>query len=139
MNKRIRTSVACFHDDKVLLVEMTDPNSKKIYLFPPGGKIEKDETLIEAAKRETMEETGYDVEIKEKTLHTIRYDFKWAGKIRDCTTHFYEAKLLSEIQRPFHLEEDQTGVIWLPIKDIKKTFSYHDEIREAMLHLAKHA
>lgn len=138
MHKRIRTSVACFHQNKVLLVEMTDPQSGKVYFFPPGGKIEKDETLVEAAKRETLEETGYDVKIHEKTLHTIQYLFKWDGKTRDCTTHFFRADLISEVQRQFTPEEYQTGVIWLPVKEIKKTFSYHDEIREAMLHLSKH-
>ncbi len=139
MSKRIRTSVACFHDDKVLLCEMTDPKSKKIYFFPPGGKIEKDETFAEAAVRETLEETGYEVKIHEKSLHTIQYLFHWNGKTRDCTTHFFTATLLSDVQRKFSYEEYQTGVIWLPIKDIKKTFSYHDEIRDAMIHLAKKA
>ena len=137
MNKRIRTSVACFHEDKVLLVEMTDPKTKKIYLFPPGGKIEDGETLVEAAKRETLEETGYDVTIDERSLFDTKYLFHWAGKTHDCTTHFFKATLISEVQRQFTPEEYQTGVVWLPVKDIKKTFSYHDEIREAMLRLAK--
>lgn len=138
MNKRIRTSVVCVHEEKVLLVEMTDPKSGKIYLFPPGGKIEKDESKEEAAQRETLEETGYDVKIEVKSLHESKYIFQWAGKTHDCTTFFFKAILLSEVQRPFTPEEYQTGVVWLPIKDIKKTFSYHDEIRDAMLFLLKH-
>ncbi len=116
---------------------MTDPKSGKIYFFPPGGKIEKGESLVEAGTRETLEETGYDVEIEEESLHESKYLFHWAGKTHDCTTHFFRAKLLNEVQRPFTPEEYQTGVVWLPVKEIKKTFSYHEEIRDAMLLLAK--
>ncbi|TBW84603.1 NUDIX hydrolase, partial [Staphylococcus epidermidis] len=44
---------------KVLLVNNTDGGGWSL----PGGKVEKEETLIEALKREVMEETGLNAKI----------------------------------------------------------------------------
>ena len=44
---------------KVLLVNNTDGGGWSL----PGGKVEKGETLVEALKREVMEETGLNAKI----------------------------------------------------------------------------
>lgn len=43
-------------DKKILLLKYTYPN--EIFWLTPGGKIEGNETLLEAAKRELYEESG---------------------------------------------------------------------------------
>lgn len=50
-------SVAVVRGDTVLLVKRARPPSQGVYAFP-GGKVEADESLEAAAKRELFEETG---------------------------------------------------------------------------------
>lgn len=61
--RHFTTSAYVVDDNKILLV-----NHKKAKKWlPPGGRIEENETPIQAVKREIKEETGLDVEIVELT------------------------------------------------------------------------
>lgn len=51
-----------FHDGRYLLVEELDDGCH--VLNQPAGHLEADETLIDAAARETLEETGWEVQIE---------------------------------------------------------------------------
>jgi len=58
-------TVACvvFEHGKYLIVEERDKLSGELVFSQPAGHLEQDETLIEAAHRETREETGWSIEI----------------------------------------------------------------------------
>lgn len=61
MNKPIRDAVRCFlvKDDKVVCIKYL---TKRVgYYDTPGGKIEKNESAVDTAKREFKEETGLDI------------------------------------------------------------------------------
>lgn len=62
MNKSIRKAVRCFliKDDKVVAIRYKEGNNKDYYDIP-GGKIEENETSIQAAIREFKEETGIEI------------------------------------------------------------------------------
>jgi len=62
MNKSIRKAVRCFliKDDKVVAIKYKEGNNKDYYDIP-GGKIEENETSIQAAIREFKEETGIEI------------------------------------------------------------------------------
>ncbi|MBN1168548.1 NUDIX hydrolase [Candidatus Woesebacteria bacterium] len=52
------------HNDRIFLIKEDDKNAISRNRWNlPGGSIDGDEDLIEAAKRETKEETGYQADI----------------------------------------------------------------------------
>jgi len=57
--KHFTTTVYIFHENKVLL----QFHHKLQKWLPPGGHLELNETPVESAKREVMEETGLEVEL----------------------------------------------------------------------------
>lgn len=61
-------------DDKFLITQKGYGEYKDYYEFP-GGKIEKDETNIEALKREIFEELEAKINVDEFLL-TVEYDYK---------------------------------------------------------------
>jgi 8-oxo-dGTP diphosphatase len=63
MNQKISTGVLIFKDDKILLVKHVDPHSGFTWWVPPGGGINGDESIFQAAEREVMEEVGLTAKV----------------------------------------------------------------------------
>ena len=57
MINRIRAGMVCIDDAKILSIKQRDPKSGDEFWSLPGGGIEAAETALEAAIRETREET----------------------------------------------------------------------------------
>ena len=132
---RVRTSVVCLHNDRLLAFHAEDPQTKTNYVFLPGGKVESHETATEAAERETLEETGFHVEVSGSLGVDREYTFFWNGEDYDCLTIFYPARLKSPLQSPVQDAEYHRGVVWIPRDEIIKNFSYSSPILEAILEL----
>lgn len=64
-------SVSILHEDKVLMIQENKASVKNSWNFP-SGRIEYGEDILEAARREAKEETGYDVKL---TATTGVYNF----------------------------------------------------------------
>jgi 8-oxo-dGTP pyrophosphatase MutT (NUDIX family) len=62
---RASAAALVVEDKKLLAIDTGD------YLMLPGGGLEHGETFIEAAKRETLEETGYRIHVVEKLYEGI--------------------------------------------------------------------
>jgi len=120
---------------KLLAFRAQDPLSKKDYVFLPGGAIEPEETAPEAAERETLEETGFKIEVDAQSCIDKEYVFHWKGEDYDCLTMFYRATLKSPFQAPINDADYHQGVVWIPESEIRTTFSYSAEILEAILEL----
>lgn len=60
---RMTVSMAVVEDDQILMVREGKGSDRKQWNLP-GGKSRKGEDLIDAAIRETQEETGYDVKVR---------------------------------------------------------------------------
>lgn len=132
---RVRTSVVCLHQGKLLGFRAEDPVSKKQYVFLPGGAIEPEETAPEAAIRETLEETGFQVELSTSDSVDKEYLFHWKGEDYDCLTIFYRGLLRSPFQAPVQDADYHQGVVWIPENEIESAFSYSAEILEAIKEL----
>lgn len=76
MDKPIRKAAKCYlvQDNKVVVTQYKKGNKKQGFYDIPGGKMEENETLEQAAIREMKEETGILVRnLKQKGKMTIEY------------------------------------------------------------------
>jgi 8-oxo-dGTP pyrophosphatase MutT (NUDIX family) len=107
--------VACIveRDGKFLLVEERIEANGAAVLNQPAGHWEANETLIEAAKRETLEETGWDVEptavlgIYEFKPVELDYTFLRIAFIARALQHHPERKLDHGIIGPLWLTREE--------------------------------
>lgn len=135
MKSRVRTSVVLVHADKVLTFLAVDPTSGREYHFLPGGGVEPEETAPEAAAREVFEETGFKALVDATSAIDREYLFFWNGEDFDCLTIFYWGKLISPMQTPVKDADYNKGVVWIPLAEVEKTFSYSKEISSAITEL----
>jgi 8-oxo-dGTP pyrophosphatase MutT (NUDIX family) len=89
-------------------------------LFVPGGAIEAGESPAQAAIRETLEETGYRIELLARAPVTARYPFTWAGQVIEVTTHFFAAHLLDDTANaePVNDAAYLEGTQWIPLSEV---------------------
>jgi len=92
----------------------------------PGGGIEEGEDIVEGAKRECREETGYEIEITRELGVTEEYR---ARDSRHCISYGFVAKTLS--QGPITLAESEAGIgffmQWVPLSEAINIFAAQEE------------
>ena len=131
MIERIRTRVFCQRDNSVLAIELEDPTTKKRFWSFPGGAIEHLESPEEAAVRETLEETGYQVRLVSEP-YVNEYLFRWDARIYQCKTYWYMAQLNFEEPAPVDDAAYLLGAAWLPWPDSRNLFIYNPALTEAV-------
>ena len=114
-------------DNKVLMVKET---KKECYgkLAFPAGHLKDEEDVLEGAKRELMEETGYTAEIK-KAFPLITF----SGKRPMIMLHFLgdNEKLIKEYDK-----EEILGIEWVDIgnfEDLDKTQFRNYDVFETII------
>ena len=141
MSCRIRASTICINDGRYLVVQLRDPHSGARYLLPPGGEVETGETPEQAAVRETLEETGYQVQALQGSECIVQYSFLWSGVQHECQTHFFlahlkDAKSASNSMtptRPLSLEKYHEGHAWITRTALEEELEFHPKLRKAIL------
>ena len=112
---------------KLLVTKMR--HEKGIYYTLPGGKQEVDELMLDALKREVLEETGYRVE--PQSLLFIREGFK---DEREEDIHRIEFMFVCDItedagESALEYDVNQIGTHWLNIDNIMHEPLYPVDMR----------
>ena len=131
---RLRTSAVIVHNQRILCFKAKDPFDHREFTFLPGGKIEDNESAVEAAVRETLEETGFDITIIPESCIDVDYDFYWNGETYQCTTLFYWGKLNSPFPRNRNIQDASyhQGVVWVPVEEVDQVFAYSEAILKSI-------
>ena len=132
--KRTRTSVVCINDDSILSIELADPTTAKRMWSLPGGAIEAGETPADAAVRETMEETGYEVTLTSTGILT-HYLFRWNAIVYDCDCYWFTAIPTSRAPLPVDDADYLLSHRFIPALHLDLLLSYHPHVRDTTLSL----
>jgi 8-oxo-dGTP pyrophosphatase MutT (NUDIX family) len=118
-------TVACVvvRDGRLLVVE--EQVRGRVVLNQPAGHLEPDESLLEAARRETLEETGWHVE---PTAFIGAYQWKSTADGEEAAKHylrmaFVAQPLRHEPQRA--LDEGIVQALWLTPGELQAQAARH--------------
>lgn len=132
MLTRTRASALCIVEKTLLCVDLRDPLTGVRYLMPPGGGLEPGETPIEAATRETLEETGHRVTLTPFAAFGLEYVFTWAGKEIRCLTEFYFSDQVEWVSEPSTTDTYHRGTLWIPLKEFYEGLAFHPLLQTSL-------
>lgn len=100
-------------ENKVILVEVFRPGPEKVLKELPAGMINKDENPMDAAKRELLEETGYEGEL-ELVAQTI--DDGYSNCVRNC----FVARNCKKTSEPEWEDDEICNIVEMDMVDFRK-------------------
>lgn len=111
----------CYENGKLLVINKSGGPYINRYDLP-GGSLEEAESLAIAMKREFLEETGLEIEIKQN-IGVTDFMLPWEWKEFTDVHHiavFYQVKVVSgELTKPLQFEgQDSLGALWVSKEDV---------------------
>lgn len=115
---RVTVAVVVEQDGRFLLVEEHNENSASPVINQPAGHVEAGETLVTAAVREALEETGWAVEVTD-LLGFYTYTPPHAAADYTYYRVCFIAKALEHYNRP--LDQGIIRAVWLTLDELEAT------------------
>ena len=106
-------TVACVLKQQNKFLFVRERIEGEIVYNQPAGHLEKNETLIEAAKRETLEETGWEIEVT-GFLGVYQYLAKESGIC--YVRHSFVGKAINHLE-DYRLDDDIIDTCWLSMDE----------------------
>lgn len=108
------------NDNKILLLKRSPKKTHAQYFWDvPGGRIDGEETIDEAMKRELSEEIGFTGAFTiEKVVHTYRLPFDVENKHGLLLVYYKVSADVSEVQ----LSEEHSEFRWIAKEDLPTFF-----------------
>ena len=123
-------TVACVieQDGRYLLVEERDKSSGIMVFNQPAGHLEPGESLTEGALRETLEETGWIVELQ----HLVGV-YQYHSKHNDLVYLRFAFAAGPVEQKQIAIDPDISAVHWLTKEEIKDWIPRSPMVRQCIL------
>lgn len=103
----------CIEDDgKILMVQQNKEEYRNLWDFP-GGKVEENEDIITAAKREVKEETGYKV-----SIDNLLFMQNYISDKGVILIIYFTASLLDSVSYEYNMDEIKDKK-WMTIDEIR--------------------
>lgn len=118
-------TVACIVEDNGRFLIVEEQRDGKTVLNQPAGHLESGETLLQAAVRETREETGWSVEL---TAITGFYLFTAANGVTYQRACFSAQALQHDATQP--LDEGILRARWMTLEELKQE---HHKLRSHLV------
>lgn len=94
--------------------------------------MEPEETPEEAARRETREETGFDVTLRPDSESVLKYEFRWGDRTFLCETRFFVGDLVDRPAQPI-TDPIVQGVRWVDWTALQSALAFHPALRDHLL------
>lgn len=112
--KRIDSnSILAIADNKIIITKEEQPG-KGIYIDIPGGRVERGEDGMAAAKRELLEETGY---MSEDFQEWLIEDSARMSKL-EWSTFYYVARNCKKVQEQSLDAGEKIELQWIPFEEL---------------------
>ena len=119
----VTVATVVVREGRLLLVE--ESVGGRLVLNQPAGHLEPDESLVEAALRETLEETGWDVRL---TAFVGAYQWKAPGQDGRDGRHYLRFAFAAEPERHHPsrpLDEGIAQALWLTPAELLEAQARH--------------
>ena len=126
-----RAVAIVIHNEHILLIRRY--NGEKTYYVFPGGHVEPREDVIQAALRETLEETSIHVEV-DRLLYRYLYDDGRVMSYLLCRYLSGEPRLSEDAVEVNKINQRNTyEPCWLSLTEFANSLVYPLEVRDAIL------
>ena len=117
LRTRVTARTAVFRGDRILLLHRSSDAANPGLWDLPGGHVEPGESLIQAARRETREETGFDVRIRGLFAAEVYNAISKRGRPRPEVGVFFHCAAPS-LKAPALDPVEHTGFAWVRRTDL---------------------
>jgi ADP-ribose pyrophosphatase YjhB (NUDIX family) len=130
MNIRNSAKAIVIQDKKLLVCKLHDQDG--VFYLLPGGRQEPGESLDITVKRECLEETGYEIDIKDIVF--VRECFR-DKKVHRVEFMFRCDLIGKKLNYELNLDANQYGIEWIEINSLVDQPLYPEDLRRKIIQL----